>query len=164
MTFDIDNLSGYIESARFLVLATTDDLGPVQRTLGGFGNDGTTVYFSTHQGSRKVQHIERDPHVSLLFQHEKQELPSFVNVAIRGKAQRLRDASEVAKAIERISARSQNFRERAARGELGETALFRVDPTELRVIDFSNGVGAKAVTCAACGVQRKVLAARPLDR
>ena len=37
-----------------------------------------------------MQHIERNPNVSLLFQHEKQELPTFVNVAIRGKAQRLR--------------------------------------------------------------------------
>jgi nitroimidazol reductase NimA-like FMN-containing flavoprotein (pyridoxamine 5'-phosphate oxidase superfamily) len=151
MAFDVKNLPDYIESARFLVLATADEGGPVQRTLGGFGNEGTTVYFSTHQGSRKVQQIARDPHVSLLVQHEKQELPTFVNVAIRGTARRLRDSSEIAKAIERISARSQNFRERAARGELGETALFRVDPTELRVIDFSGGIGPKAVTVIPLG-------------
>jgi general stress protein 26 len=146
MSFDVNTVPHYIESARFLVLATSDESGPVQRTLGGFGNDGTTVYFSTHQESRKVKQIERDPNVSILIQHEQQDLPAFVNVAIRGIARRLHDSTEVDKAIDRISARSQNFRGRAARGELGETALFRVDPIEVRVIDLSRGTGATATT------------------
>jgi len=147
MSLERQQIPQYLDETRFIVLSTVDGSNaPATRTLASFAADGLTVYFSTGKASDKVVQIGGNPNVSVLFQHEKQELPAFANVEIRGVAEVLADGEEKAKAIWLISRRNPRFKERAEKGELSGSALVRVTPKKLKVVDFSRGIGPAAVS------------------
>ncbi|MNB72769.1 pyridoxamine 5'-phosphate oxidase [compost metagenome] len=136
----------YLNGTRFVVLATVNQDGaPEVRTLGGFAVDGYKVYFSTDEGTEKVKQIRSNPAVTLLFQHENQELAGFVNVSVRGEARQVDDAEELAHAIAALGNRNPRFKERADKGELANTAIIGVTASEIKVLDFAKGRGAEAV-------------------
>ncbi|HMA91567.1 MAG TPA: pyridoxamine 5'-phosphate oxidase family protein [Polyangiaceae bacterium] len=146
MSADVKVVADYIHATTFAVLATIDQDGPVQRTIASFGNVGTTVYFATRNDTRKVAHIAARPSVSLLLQQEGQALEKFVNVAIRGKAVQLAQDNAITEAVEIIGRHSSRFRDRiAADGTTGQ-AFFRIDPDEVRLLDFARGSGPAAVS------------------
>ncbi len=138
-------IENYINSTKYTVLGTVKDDIPVTRTIGAFANDGLTVYFSTNKNTEKVKHIGKNPHVSLLFQQEGQELKSFKNVSIIGRAIQVLEKNEQEKAIALIGSRNPRFKERVANGEVKDSTFFRVEPIEVKFIDFSKGIGADSV-------------------
>ncbi len=147
MALDRQEIPQYLDATPFIVLSTVDGgNAPATRTLASFAADGFTVYFSTGKASDKIGQIGKNPNVSILFQHERQELPAFANVEIRGVAEVLGDGEEKAKAIRLISRRNPRFKERAEKGELSGSALVRVTPTKVKVVDFSRGFGPAAVS------------------
>lgn len=146
MALDRPQIPSYLDQTPFIVLSTVDGgNAPATRTLASFAADGFTVYFSTGQASDKIGQIGRNPNVSILFQHERQELAIFANVEIRGVAEVLGEGEEKAKAIQLIARRNPRFRERAEKGQLSGSALVRVRPTKVKVVDFSRGFGPAAV-------------------
>jgi nitroimidazol reductase NimA-like FMN-containing flavoprotein (pyridoxamine 5'-phosphate oxidase superfamily) len=140
-----NNVKDYINNTKYVVLGTVKNNIPVTRTLGSFANDGFIVYFSTNKNTEKVKHIGKNPHVSLLFQHEGQELGSFKNVSITGRATQLLEKNEQDKAITVLGDRNPRFKERTAKGDIKDTALFRVEPVEVKFLDFSKGIGPDSV-------------------
>lgn len=146
MALDRQQIPQYLDATRFIVLSTVDaGNAPATRTLASFAADGLTVYFSTGKSSDKVAQLGANPNVSILFQHERQELPAFSNVEIRGVAEVLGEGEEKAKAIQLIARRNPRFKERAEKGELSGSALVRVTPKKVKVVDFSRGYGPAAV-------------------
>lgn len=147
MSLEQSDVPRYLNDTRFVVLATTGlDSAPATRTLASFAADGLVVYFSTGRSTEKVRQIQANPSVAVLFQHEQQDLKTFVNVTIRGTAAPLvQGEEEHGKAIRLIGARNPRFKDRAEKGQLGESLLFRVEPKELKVVDFSRGHGPAAV-------------------
>jgi len=142
----LDKVKKYISKTKWVVLSTvTQDNIPVLRTLGSIVNDDLNIYFSTGKNTAKVAQIESNPFVALLFQHEGQELSTFINVTYTGKAKKLSCEQELAKAIELLSNRSPRFKERAEKGQLGETAIFKVEPVSIKYLDYSQGIGPSAV-------------------
>lgn len=138
-------VENYINSTKYIVLGTVKDNIPIQRTLGGFANDGYTIYFTTNRNTEKVKQIEKNRFVSLLFQHEGQDIKSFKNVSIIGRAAQISGENELKKAIALIGGRNPRFKERVEKGETKDTAIFRVEPVEIKFIDFSKGIGADSV-------------------
>ncbi|NJJ41986.1 pyridoxamine 5'-phosphate oxidase family protein [Paenibacillus apii] len=135
----------YLNDTRFVVLATVNnDQSPVLRSLGSFAADGYTIYFSTQKDSKKVEQIKENPQIVLFFQHENQELPGFVNVSLHGTAEALAEPTEIDRATELLGSRNPRFKERAEKGLLQNTAFYKVDARELKVLDFSKGTGADA--------------------
>lgn len=149
MSTDVKVVANYIHATKFAVLATIDQDGPVQRTIASFGNVGTTIYFATRDDTRKVAHIAARPNVSVLLQQEGQALEKFVNVAIQGKAIQLAQEGAIAEAVEIIGRHSPRFRERIANNGTAGQAFFRIDPDEVRVLDFARGPGPAAVSVVA---------------
>jgi nitroimidazol reductase NimA-like FMN-containing flavoprotein (pyridoxamine 5'-phosphate oxidase superfamily)/MFS family permease len=146
MALDRQQIPQYLDATRFIILSTVDGGNvPATRTLASFAADGLTVYFSTGKGSDKVGQIGANANVSILFQHEKQELPAFANVEIRGVAEVLGEGEERTRAIQLIARRNPRFKERAEKGELTGSALVRVTPKKVKVVDFSRGYGPAAV-------------------
>jgi nitroimidazol reductase NimA-like FMN-containing flavoprotein (pyridoxamine 5'-phosphate oxidase superfamily) len=146
MALDRQQIPQYLDATRFIVLSTVDaGNAPATRTLASFAADGLTVYFSTGKSSDKVAQLGANPNVSILFQHEKQELPAFANVEIRGVAEVLGEGEERTRAIQLIARRNPRFKERAEKGELTGSALVRVTPKKVKVVDFSRGYGPAAV-------------------
>ncbi|AKG34159.1 hypothetical protein VK70_05860 [Paenibacillus durus ATCC 35681] len=141
-----DRIVKYLNDTRFVVLATVNsDQSPVLRSLGSFAADGYTIYFSTQKNSKKVEQIQENPKIVLFFQHENQELSSFVNVSVHGTAEPITEPAEIGRAIQQLSSRNPRFKERAEKGELQDTVIYKVDARELKVLDFSKGIGAGAV-------------------
>jgi len=68
-----------------------------------------------------------------------------LHISITGLAHEIIVQDEVAKAIKLLSAKSPRFKERAKKGEISNNTFFRVDPQEVKVVDFSKGVGQNAV-------------------
>jgi nitroimidazol reductase NimA-like FMN-containing flavoprotein (pyridoxamine 5'-phosphate oxidase superfamily) len=146
MSFNRDCLHEYLNKSKFIVLSTiNNEQVPTLRTLGSFAVDGLTAYFSTGKGTDKVQQIRSNPQVSILFQHENQELGSFINATITGEASEIKAEAELKQAIKLLSDRSPRFKERVEKGELGNNTFFRIDPQEVKVLDFSKGTGPDAV-------------------
>jgi pyridoxamine 5'-phosphate oxidase len=146
MAISKEIIQKYLEETRYVVLATVNEKqAPALRTLGSFAPDELHVYFSTGKTTAKVEQIRLNHQVAVLFQHENQKINSFINITISGEAQELNNEAERNKAIALLSVRNPRFRERADKRELDGTAFFRVDPKEIKVVDFSKGSGAKAV-------------------
>lgn len=146
MSIEKDNISEYLNNTKFIVLATVNkEQAPVLRSLGAFGVDELITYFSTNKGTDKVEQIESNPKVSILFQQENQELPSFVNVTITGKAIKITEEEELDKAISVIGGRNKRFKERVEKGEIKDNIIYRVDPLQVKILDFSKGAGPNAV-------------------
>ncbi len=138
----VDSLTA---SVRFVSLATVSEDGPVVRSIGSWAIRGTTLYFSTSRGSSKVGQLARDPRVSVQLLAEGQELPKLRNLVVSGTA-RLLDGDERAVAIAAIGARSPRFKERADKGQLGDSAIYAVRVSQAKVLDFSKGTGPAALT------------------
>jgi nitroimidazol reductase NimA-like FMN-containing flavoprotein (pyridoxamine 5'-phosphate oxidase superfamily) len=131
---------------RFVTLATVSEEGPVVRSLGSWGLEGQTVYFSTARTSDKVSQLAGDPRVSLQLLEEGQEIGTLRNLVVDGSAKELRSDDERAPAIDTIGKRNPRFKERAAKGELGGNAIFAVKASKIKILDFSKGPGANTVT------------------
>ena len=139
-------ITDYIGKTRVSALATVRaDGAPVVRAIGGFAPDGLDVYFSTAKASAKAAQIAGDAPVSFYFQHDNQEIPTFKYVNLIGQARELNAESERQKAIGILSARSPRFKARAEKGELQDTVIYRVSPSEIKYLDFSKGQGPDSV-------------------
>lgn len=126
-------ISKYLGSSKTAVLATIDsDNIPNIRTIGGFGVEGITVYFATTKGSSKVEQIKNNNKVSLLFEHENQVIPNFVNVEIKGIAEEVKDKDKFEEGFKYISKRRPQLK------ITEEThSIYKVVPKEIKVLDFS---------------------------
>ena len=91
-------INEYLEISKTAVLATVDsNNNPKIRIIGGFGVKEITIYFSTAKESSKVEQLKSNTNVSLLFQHENQVIPNFVNVEIKGIAEELKGKDQLKK-------------------------------------------------------------------
>jgi pyridoxamine 5'-phosphate oxidase len=137
---DKEKINEYLNKTKYFVLATTDTKNvPVLRSIGHFAAEGLITYFSTGKDSAKTTQINNNPWVSAFFQHEDQPLPTFVNVAVTGRATLISSEEELRKAIGIIGERNADFREQAEKGQLENNAFYRIDPKEVKVLDFSKG-------------------------
>jgi nitroimidazol reductase NimA-like FMN-containing flavoprotein (pyridoxamine 5'-phosphate oxidase superfamily) len=139
------SLAALVANVRFLSLATVSEDGPVIRSIGSWGLQGRTLFFSTAKGSDKVVQLQGDPRVSAQLLAEGQELPGLKNVVLQGSAKLLETDTDRATAIAAIGARNPRFKERAEKGELGGNAIFAVKAGKIKVVDFSKGVGPAAL-------------------
>ncbi len=135
----------YIGKTKLAVLATAGANGiPYVRTLASFANDGLKVYFSTNKRSAKVEQIQSNPQVTLLFQHEGQEIITFKNVSITGIAEKVCCGNELDSAVKLLGDKNLKFKERAEKNDLEDTLIFKVEPKLLKYLDFSRGIGPAA--------------------
>ena len=139
-------ITDYISQTRWAILATVrEDRAPVLRAMGSFAPDGVDVYFSTPKATAKVKQIEQNQWVNFFFQHEGQDLPTFKNVAVIGKASEVIEGAELKKAIGLLSARNPRFKARAEKGDLQDTGIFKIKSKEIKYLDFAKGFGKEAV-------------------
>ena len=113
--------------------------------MGSFAPDGLDVFFSTPKATGKVKQLEKNQSVNFFFQHEGQELPTFKNVALIGKAAPVRDEQEHQRAVALLSARNPRFKERAEKGELKDTLIYKIKAKEIKYLDFALGFGKEGI-------------------
>ncbi len=87
MSINNEEIKAYLQNSKTLYLATVNEAGePDIRTLGGYGISDFEVYFATAKDSNKVKQLKSKNEVAVLFQHENQTIPEFINVTLYGKA------------------------------------------------------------------------------
>lgn len=166
MSFNKEELINYISQVRFLILATVskcEEYYPAIRTIGGFANDGLTIYFSTDSDSQKIKQIKANPNVVAFFQQENQELSNFQNVTITGKAKQVIDKKSLRTAINVISNKNPRFKKRIEKGDDQSLAIFVIEPEKIKSLDFSRGNGNEAVQVhqvGACSLKDKKLTSK----
>lgn len=135
----------YITTAGWAVIATVkDNRIPVLRTIGGFANEGLNVYFSTGKATAKVEQIEKNSTVAVLFQHEGQERSKFRYITITGEARLLKSSEELGYAAEVLGAKNPALRQKI-QNEKDKIAVFRIETGVVKYLDFSLGQGPAAV-------------------
>lgn len=149
MSFNKEEIKSYIGTTKLFTLATIDDenggIYPALRTIGAFATDGFTIYFSTGKDSAKVKQIENNPNVVAFFQQESQEISSFRNVTVIGKARLLQCEDAFNKAIELIGNRNPRFKERIKNNGRDKVAIFKIKPEVIKSLDYGRGHGPQAV-------------------
>ncbi len=133
----------YIAATRWATLATVrDGTKPVLRAMGSFVPDnGLNVYYSTAKTADKVKDVEKNGWVNFFFQHEGQELQTFKNVALIGIAHEVKEGEEHKKAVDLLSARNPRFKARVEKGELKDIGIFKIEPKEIKYLDYAKGFG-----------------------
>jgi general stress protein 26 len=123
-----------IAAARYATLATIDDLGgyPYSRVVDPFDPEADfTIWIGTNASTRKVQQIERNPRVSLLYF----DAPKQHYVSITGSAVVVRDPAEKAR---RFKPEWQAFYKNGSSGE--DYVLLKVSPLRLEIVAESLGM------------------------
>lgn len=130
MAVTLGEYQEYLKESKSLVLATVDeDNNPQIRHLGGYNIDGKDIVFLTTNGTGKTKDIEKNPNVSVLFQHEGQQAPK--NITVYGRAERLEGqaASDAAGLI------------KVRRPQLSYnpplSVIYRVKSEKIKVLDFA---------------------------
>jgi general stress protein 26 len=129
---------------QYCALITLDETGrPQARTMNPFAPDeDMVVWMATNTRSRKVDHIRRDPRVSLYYSdHGK----ATGYVAINGKAVLVDDMKE-------ILARKRDYWDQAFPGPKN-LVLIKVIPERLEVVNYKQGFGADPATFRATSIE-----------
>lgn len=122
----------YLKENKSVVLATTGaEEQPDLRVLGGYNFDGYTLYFGGSATANKVKQIAHNSKVSILIQHEGQEIPNFKNITIYGVAEKLTGA-EYEKGQKIIQERRPN-----AEFDEKVKSIFKVTPKKVKILDFA---------------------------
>lgn len=119
----------YAKEAKSAVFATVCTVtgNPRIRSVGGYGISGNDFYLNTAKDSAKVRQIQKNPGVTILFQHEGQASPK--NVTFFGNAEILSDSdAEKAKEIIRF---------RRPQAVFDDTkVIVRVKVEKIKILDF----------------------------
>lgn len=120
----------YAKEAKSAVFASlcTKTGAPRIRSVGGYGLSDGVFYLNTAKDSAKVRQIQNRADVTILFQHEGQEVPK--NVTFFGQASLL-SGDEAEKAREIIKAR----RPQAVFDDT--KVIVKVQVEKIKILDFS---------------------------
>jgi nitroimidazol reductase NimA-like FMN-containing flavoprotein (pyridoxamine 5'-phosphate oxidase superfamily) len=141
-TIEAEILQYILDSKHAVLTYVRGDLAPVSRAMGSFAPDGSDLFFSTGKDSAKVGEIERNKTVSFYFEHDNQAAQAWKSVLLIGEARQVHSGEKgYDSAIQSLSAKSPRFRERVAKGDLGNAAIYKVTAAEVEFLDRSKGYG-----------------------
>jgi len=105
-----------------------------------------SLYWTSNPGSRHSAAIERDPRVAATVAPDTTDFRFIRGVQIAGRARRLGEAAEAARARELLRGRFAFLRDSdampaAMRAALDKSAFYRLDPETITLIDNSKGFG-----------------------
>lgn len=133
MAMDEKQIINYLNESKTIVLATVDsDNRPLLRTIGGFAVQNLVTYFATAKNANKVKQIEKNNNISLLFEHENQVIPKFINISINAVAEKIDDNDGFLKATEIITKRRPQLK-------INQDShnIYKIQPKEIIILDFS---------------------------
>ena len=138
-----------LDQHRIMTIATQRPDGWPQATTVGYANEGLTLYFLCDPDSQKASNLARDDRVSLTVDHDTPQVMDITGLSMAAHAQRVSDPAEAEKALQLLM---QRYPEQAALDlpipKAEEVAIFRVTPTVISVLDYSQGFGhTDLVTC-----------------
>jgi len=123
-----------------LAIATVRPDGWPQVTTVSFVADGTRIYFGSWSKSQKAQNIERDARVSISVTPPYTDWSSIRGLSMSGHAMRVTDSAELGRVFELMVSKFPQIGQ-FLKGDDVEMALFRVDPEQVSILDYTQGFG-----------------------
>jgi nitroimidazol reductase NimA-like FMN-containing flavoprotein (pyridoxamine 5'-phosphate oxidase superfamily) len=136
-----ERIVAIVDAADDLTIATNRADGYPQATVVSFVNDGMNIYFGTWSKSQKAQNIARDSRVSVTITDPYKTWNDIKGVSIGGRAQKLRDAEEMAKVGTIMMKKFPQIAAFAETMQETEMAIFRIDAEVISILDYSKGFG-----------------------
>jgi nitroimidazol reductase NimA-like FMN-containing flavoprotein (pyridoxamine 5'-phosphate oxidase superfamily) len=139
-----------LDQHRIMTVATLRPDGWPQATTVGYANEGLTLYFLCGLDSQKAVNLAHDDRVSLTIDHDTTDLMAITGLSMAAHAQAVDNPAEAEKVLRMLI---QKYPEPVTPPPIEmpsaeEVRIFRVTPTVISVIDYSEGFGhTDLVTC-----------------
>jgi nitroimidazol reductase NimA-like FMN-containing flavoprotein (pyridoxamine 5'-phosphate oxidase superfamily) len=138
-----------LDEHRDMTVATLRPDGWPQATTGGSAHEGLTLYFLCGPDSQKAANLARDDRVSITIDHDSPQVLKITGLSMAARAQPVTDPVEAEKVRQLLMAkypRQEGVNLPEPKPE--DVSLFRVTPTVISVIDYTQGFGhTDFVTC-----------------
>lgn len=129
-----------LDQHRAMTLATLRPDGWPQATTVGYAHDGLVLYFLCAIDSQKAANLARDDRVSLTIDEDTPQVMAITGLSMAAHARRITDPTEAAQVLGLIMGRYPEQKALALPTPApSEVALFRVTPTVISVLDYSQG-------------------------
>ena len=138
-----------LDQHRIMTIATLRPDGWPQATTVGYANDGLTIYFLCGPDSQKASNLARDDRVSLTIDHDTDQVMDIAGLSMAAHARPVTDRAEGERVLGLLMAKyPQQDSLPVAMPKPEEVRIFRVTPTVVSVLDYSEGFGHTVlVTC-----------------
>jgi len=129
-----------LDRHRIMTIATLRPDGWPQATTVGFANEGLTLYFLCGPESQKAANIARDNRVSLTIDRDTDQFVHIKGLSMAAHAERMTDRDEGMMAMGLMFSRYPEQKGiPIAPPTFDESAIFRVTPKVISVLDYSKG-------------------------
>jgi nitroimidazol reductase NimA-like FMN-containing flavoprotein (pyridoxamine 5'-phosphate oxidase superfamily) len=131
-----------LEQHRIMTVATLRPDGWPQATTVGYVNEGLTLYFLCGLDSQKAANLARDDRLSLTIDHDTSDLMAITGLSMAAHAKPVDDPAEADKVLRMLPLK---YPEQTSlpipMPTRDQVRLFRVTPTVISVLDYSQGFG-----------------------
>ncbi len=128
-----------LEDGEVMTIATVRPDGWPQATTVTYANDGLTLYFSCDHDCQKVRNLARSDKVSLTVNGEVQDWNRIQGLSMGGTA-RLARPAEARRGLALLGRKYPPLADLSPE-DLAETAVVKVTPRVISVIDYTRGFG-----------------------
>jgi len=139
-----------LDQHRIMTVATLRPDGWPQATTVGYANEGLTLYFLCGRESQKAANLAHDDRVSLTIDHDTTDLMAISGLSMAAHAQAVEDPVEAERILQLLASKYGEpvTPPPVEMPSAEEVRIFRVTPTVISVIDYSQGFGhTDLVTC-----------------
>lgn len=130
-----------LEQNRIMSLATLRPDGWPQATVVGFAHEGLTLYFLCGSESQKAQNLARDRRVSLAIGTDTPQVMTITGLSMAATAEPITDPAEAQRIGDLLIGRYPPQAGLPGPPPPGSTAVFRLKPAVISLIDYTRGFG-----------------------
>ncbi|WP_174909739.1 pyridoxamine 5'-phosphate oxidase family protein [Burkholderia diffusa] len=129
-----------LDQHRIMTIATLRPDGWPQATTVGYVSQGLTLYFLCGLESQKAANLARDDRVSLTIDHDTSDLMAITGLSMAAHARPVTDRAEAEKVLRMLPLKYPDM-QAPPMPSPDEVRIFRVIPTVISVLDYSQGFG-----------------------
>ena len=133
-----------LDKALDITVATLRPDGWPQATTVSFVSDGLNLYFGTWTQSQKAANIRRDPRVSVTANAPYTSWDTIRSLSLAGEAAFVTGPAEQARVGELMMKRFGAELAKQSNIDMSQTALIRITPRVISILDYGKGFGHKA--------------------
>ncbi|AOJ00131.1 pyridoxamine 5'-phosphate oxidase family protein [Burkholderia sp. LA-2-3-30-S1-D2] len=131
-----------LDQHRIMTIATLRPDGWPQATTVGYVSQGLTLYFLCGLESQKAANLARDDRVSLTIDHDTSDLMAITGLSMAAHARPVTDRAEAEKVLRMLPLKYPDMQAPPMpMPSPDEVRIFRVIPTVISVLDYSQGFG-----------------------
>jgi nitroimidazol reductase NimA-like FMN-containing flavoprotein (pyridoxamine 5'-phosphate oxidase superfamily) len=131
---------GLLDQHRITTIATLRPDGWPQATTVGYVSEGLTLYFLCGRDSQKASNLAHDDRVSLTVDHDTSDIMAITGLSMAAHAHQVDDRAEAQRVLRMLSLKYPESLS-LPMPTPDDIRLFRVTPTVISVLDYSQGFG-----------------------